>query len=114
MRVLYDGACPYCATEIRWYRLLNDKSIEWIDITRNPDVLNRLGVSYHDAMQELHVVDEAGARHLGVDGFHAIWARLPVYRHISRILRRMPFMQTWMKVAYGRFAAWRVKRRSSG
>lgn len=112
LSVFYDGECPYCHTEIKWYRFLSKKkSIQWVDITCNRTELERHGISYNQAMAELHVIGADGQQHTGVAGFLAIWAQLPFYRTFASIINRFPFVLGLLNTGYRYFAVWRLQRK---
>lgn len=111
--VFYDGGCDLCSKEVDHYKRLNAKSgIGWIDISREQSLLNALGVSFDQAMRELHVIDRNGEFRTGIYAFLALWSELPYYRHVAtvvHVLRLAPLLE-W---AYQRFAKWRYVRRTS-
>lgn len=112
--VFYDGGCPLCRREINHYRRLDRQcSIDWVDITRQPQLLERYGLTSEQAMQRLHVLDQSKHWHTGSDGFALLWSRLPGYRWFTAFLKRtglLRLLEPW----YNRFARWRHKRRSLG
>lgn len=111
--VFYDGACPYCRTEIKWYQTLDKKNtIHWVDITCDKAMLETHNIDYNKAMSELHVISSDGQYHIGVAGFFAIWSQLPYYRSISSIVRRFPFVIRVLNKGYKKFAVWRLQRNS--
>ena len=113
LTVFYDGACPYCRTEIKWYKILDKKNtIRWIDITCNKIILENHNIDYSKAMSELHVFSSDGQCHVGVAGFFVLWSRLPFYRLVSSVLRRFPFVVRLLNKGYKKFAVWRMQRKS--
>lgn len=114
MTVFYDGKCPYCRTEIKWYQLLDKKKkIHWIDITDNTANLSMHNINYDKAMSELHVIGDDGQRYVGVEGFFAIWSKLPFYRVIASLFKRLPFVVYFLDKVYKKFAVWRIKRKNN-
>ncbi len=110
--VFYDGACPLCSREIHHYRRLDRQcSIDWVDITRQPELLERYGLTSAQAMQRLHVLDQSNQWHTGTNGFALIWSRLPGYRWLSALLKRFGLIRL-LEPMYDRFARWRQKWRS--
>lgn len=109
--VFYDGACPLCRREIAHYRRVDRAGrLRWVDAAGEPDTLARFGLSLEDAMAELHVLDAAGAWQRGVDAFVVIWAHLPAYRWLARLVSALGLRRP-LGFAYQRFAAWRYRRR---
>jgi predicted DCC family thiol-disulfide oxidoreductase YuxK len=112
--VFYDGACPLCRREIAHYQRLDRRArIEWVDITRQPERLAGNGIAFTDAMQRLHVRESDGRIVTGAEAFVALWARLPYYRVLARLVSR-PWRVRLLDRAYTRFAAWRWQRRCAG
>lgn len=109
--VFYDGGCPMCSREIAHYRRLDrNASIDWVDITRDLDTLRRHGLEPATAMRRFHVRDTAGDWQIGAWGFAEMWAHLPYYQVLSRLLRfsgTLPLLDR----LYDRFADWRQHRR---
>ncbi len=62
LTVFYDGACPVCVRDRRWYEKLEghtEDSVQWLDITGRDDELRQLGIDPYHALRELH--DGTGA-----------------------------------------------------
>jgi len=84
----YDGGCPVCRREIAHYqRLDREGAVEWRDIHARPEVLSDVDISWETAMRRFHCLDETGRLRHGVDGFAVIWARLPYWRWLARLVR---------------------------
>jgi len=93
----YNGACPVCRFEIEHYKNGPDgAAVRWHDLSGDPEALAAFGIDRTQAKRRLHVIDEAGRLHTGVDAFIVIWQRMPRYR--------------WL----GRFVAWRPLRPLAG
>jgi len=91
LTVYYNGACPICRREIEHYQRLCQREsapLAWVDISREPLVLAPRGGDSLSARRRLHAVDAAGTLHAGVAAFAELWARLPRYRWLARLLRR--------------------------
>jgi len=109
--MFYDGGCPLCRQEVAHYRRLDQEGrIRWVDITRDPDVLDALGIPLHQAMARLHVRDASGRVLSGAWAFAAVWDELPYYRRLSQGLRALHLLAP-LDIAYRRFARWRLRRR---
>ncbi|KAF0035722.1 hypothetical protein F2P81_011034 [Scophthalmus maximus] len=72
VRVLYDGLCPVCVTEIRFLQFLQrnqPEKVDFIDISQpGYDGGKHQDVSYEMAMEEMHVIDEKDEEPAEVDG----------------------------------------------
>jgi predicted DCC family thiol-disulfide oxidoreductase YuxK len=109
--IFYDGSCDLCRREIAHYRRLDTQYlIEWVDIVAHPQRLASADVDYVEAMAVLHGLDEDGHLVTGVANFMMIWARLPGYRWLAKLLAflRLQSSLQWM---YLHFARWRFNRR---
>lgn len=63
LTVFYDGACPVCVRDRRWYQKLEGKTddrVQWLDITGRDDELRLQGIDPDKALRELHVRDAQG------------------------------------------------------
>jgi predicted DCC family thiol-disulfide oxidoreductase YuxK len=109
--MFFDGGCPLCRREVAHYRRLDRSGrIDWVDISREPDALAPLGVTLPEAMARLHVQDRHGALLTGVPAFAAVWAELPGYRHLARVVRSLGLVSL-LDRAYTGFARRRYARR---
>ncbi|WP_138439090.1 thiol-disulfide oxidoreductase DCC family protein [Marinobacter alexandrii] len=87
--VFYDGACPTCIKDRRWYEKLAGKtgeSVEWLDITGRDDELRSEGVDPHRALRELHVKDTQGRIHREMDAYILLMARVPVLKPVAWLI----------------------------
>jgi predicted DCC family thiol-disulfide oxidoreductase YuxK len=110
-RLFYDGECPLCRREVAHYRRLDRVGrVEWIDITREPEVLAEQGIDSMTAMQRLHAIDEHGRVVSGVAAFVTVWRHLPGFRHLAWLVGRLALTPLLERI-YSRFAAWRFRRR---
>lgn len=109
--VFYDGGCPLCKKEIAHYQALDKEAVVlWVDITEQGSVLESYGVSFQEAMTELHAVTESGVVVKGVDSFLLIWQNLKFYRHVARLVISLR-LNKLLNVIYKSFARWRLKKR---
>ena len=109
--VFYDGGCPLCRREIaRYWELDRDGAVDWVDLLGAPERLDAAGISTAQAMARLHVIDGDGRILTGVPGLVALWRRLPYYRYLAGLVTGLR-LATPLDWAYGRFAAWRYRRR---
>ncbi|CAL8367381.1 unnamed protein product [Lota lota] len=78
VRVLYDGLCPICVTEIRllqYYQRSKPEKVTFVDISL-PDYegAKYAGVSYDAAMDEMHVIDQRDQVHRGIPAFSVMYS----------------------------------------
>ena len=85
-RILFNAECPICNAEICHYRSYADRCgilMEFDDL--NQTDLSFYGVDQEAAAGRLHVFHE-GKVISGVSAFAVIWAQLPRYRWLARIV----------------------------
>lgn len=87
----YNGACPVCRFEIEHYRQGPDGDrVGWRDLSVEPEALASFGIDRAGAKKRLHVLDESGRLHDGIDAFAVIWRHLPRYRWLARLVAWRP------------------------
>ena len=85
--VFFDGKCGLCSREIRHYQKVAPFGrFNWKDIASDPEPLKAIGVWQETALKRLHAQSADGAVHVGVDAFLVIWAALPRWKILSRII----------------------------
>jgi len=86
MRVLFNGACPVCSAEIGHYKRYaarHDLPLGFEDL--NSTDLDQWGLGADTAARQLYVHD--GTQIVaGLAAFRALWARMPRYRWLARML----------------------------
>ena len=108
--VFYDGKCGLCSREIGHYmKISTPKTFIWRDIANEPQHLRKINVSQSDALRRLHVSDQAGTIHVGIDAFIAIWEKLPRWRLLALICA-IPGMRPILSLLYNKFADWKFSR----
>jgi len=111
LRILYNGACPICSREVALYR----RQAERIGADMAFDDLNSVdlapwGLNRDQARRRLHALD--GQRRLdGLAAFRALWARLPGWRWLARLIA-LPGVRTLAGLVYDRLLAPWLYRRS--
>lgn len=87
--VYYDGACPTCVKDRRWYEKLAGKtgeSVDWLDITGRDEELREQGIDPLAALQELHVRDQQGVIHREMDAYILLMSRVPVLMPLAWLI----------------------------
>jgi predicted DCC family thiol-disulfide oxidoreductase YuxK len=108
--VFYDGKCGLCRREIEHYKYIAPTGVfNWVDITVDPSVTQKIGISYADGLKLLHATDAKGKLHVGVDAFLLIWQQIPHWRIVATIVS-FPLIRPVANIAYRIFAVWRFKR----
>ncbi|KAK7915794.1 hypothetical protein WMY93_011555 [Mugilogobius chulae] len=91
VKVLYDGLCPICVTEIRFLQFIQRKK---------SDKLQK-------AMEEMHVIDEKNMVHRGVPAFFVMYSAVGL-GWMGRLLMWPP-IRPLMDKSYDIFARNRLK-----
>ena len=111
LTVLADGECPLCR---RTARALH--GLDWFDRLTFADASDDAvrarvapGLDRHAALSEMHVIDEAGVRAVGYDGYLRISAAAPLL-WIPGLLGRLPPAAAAGRGVYRRVAASRIRR----
>ncbi len=108
--VFYDGKCGLCVKEINHYRKIAPAGIfDWQDITESADDLNKEGIHLSVGLKLLHVKDNKGQMHVGVDAFILIWKQLRRWRFLAMVVS-IPGIRQLADLSYRIFANGRFKR----
>ncbi len=117
LTVLYNDQCPVCSFEIEHYRALCSKrgiDLGFEKISAQGPMLTGAKLSVTEAKKRLHVKTQDGQIKIGVDGFLALWAEMPGYRMLGRVVA-LPGIYHLSVVVYNRILApllfWWDKRR---
>lgn len=109
--MFYDGGCPLCSREVAHYQRIDvHNNVLWLDIHKQPEVLEAYGLKYIAAMKHLHVKDSDGKMLTGAYAFQALWKALPRYRVLARLVS-FPGILRVMDKAYEWFAERRFEKR---
>ncbi|WP_044873815.1 DUF393 domain-containing protein [Pseudomonas sp. LFM046] len=111
LKVFYDGACPRCIADRRWYESLPraGEGVEWVDITGRDEELLALGIDPYLALTELHVQDESGHIHRELDAYILLLARVPRLAFVARLIA-LPLIKPLLSRAYRHWVIRRLQR----
>ena len=111
LRIVYDGACPFCDDYVRYQRLQAASGrVELIDARSHPEVLAQHSIS-HAHLEDGMVVIVDGTQHHGAEAVHVLstlsqpptkaWVRAVAALGRSRLAARIayPFMKAGRRVA---------------
>lgn len=110
--VFYDGSCPACIKDRRWYEKLAGRTgddVEWLDITGRDDELRREGIDPDQALRELHVRDSSGQVHREMDAYILLMSRVTLLKPLAWLIG-LPGIRPLLASLYHRW----VERRLSG
>ena len=110
--VYYDGSCPICVKDRRYYERLaghGGESVHWLDITGRDDELRAEGIDPADALMELHVRDAQGRIHRELDAYILLMSRVPVLKPLAWVLG-LPLVRPMLSALYRRWVRQRLAR----
>jgi predicted DCC family thiol-disulfide oxidoreductase YuxK len=110
--VFYDGACPSCIRDRRYYKLLSGKrgkDVDWFDITDKDNELCRLGVDPKLALSELHVQTEDGQIVSEVEAYIVLMQRTLWLKPLAFMLK-VPIVKPLLAMLYHSVVNRRLKR----
>jgi len=106
LKVLYDGACPMCRTEIAHVKGLANKTptsgLLFVDINSNDSESACYQNDKEQLLAKFHVERMDGSRVDGAQAFVAMWERLPGWRWLARF-SKIPGILFLMELAYRGF-----------
>ncbi|MEM1363432.1 MAG: DUF393 domain-containing protein, partial [Pseudomonadota bacterium] len=102
--IIYNNSCPICSREIAAYQRYAEARALALDFTALDQAdLASLGLTEDDAARRLHVIHE-GKLLSGVDAFAVLWAAMPRFRWLSRLVR-LPVIRPLAELVYERILA---------
>ncbi|XP_022623329.1 uncharacterized protein At5g50100, mitochondrial-like [Seriola dumerili] len=111
VKVLYDGLCPICVTEIRFLQFLQRNQpgkVDFVDISLpGYDGGKFKDISYEMAMEEMHVIDEKDEVHRGIPAFAVMYGAVGL-GWLGRFMTWSP-VRPFMDQSYAIFARNRLK-----
>lgn len=100
LTVFYDGACPLCLREIKFYRCRRGAdAVAWRDVSQGDTEQILPGLSRCDALRRFHVQTSEGVLVSGAAAFAALWRVLPAFRWLGQIASA-PLVLWFLEHAY--------------
>jgi predicted DCC family thiol-disulfide oxidoreductase YuxK len=102
--VIYNGSCPICSVEVSAYRrhaLAHDLPLDFADLTRTD--MAAFGLTPDLAARRLYLVQD-GQMYSGIEAFLRLWAAMPKYRWLARIVG-LPVVRPIARLVYDHVAA---------
>ena len=112
LRVFYDGACPSCVRDRKFYERLAGRTgdaVEWVDITGRDEELKQLGIDPVAALQELHVEDGRGNIHRELDAYILLMSRVWLLKPLAWLIG-LPVIRPAFAKLYHRWVGERLER----
>ena len=92
LTVFYDGACPLCAREIRFYkRRKGAEGVTRVDASRSPGQEVAPGLLKEQVLARFHVLNANGTIVSGGAAFAVLWAAMPGLRLVGTLFQIRPF-----------------------
>ncbi|MDX1457744.1 MAG: DUF393 domain-containing protein [Marinobacter sp.] len=111
LTVYYDGACPRCVEDRRWYERKagrTGRDVVWFDITGHEAELRAEGIDPELALRQLHVRDAAGRVHRELDAYILLLDRIPRYRPLAWLMG-LPVIRPLLSWLYRRWVLRRLE-----
>ena len=100
--VYFDGSCPLCRSEIRFYRSQpGAEELRFLDVSERAGIICD-GLTCSEAMARFHVQEPDGKLVSGAAAFVSVWERLPHWRWAAK-MARLPGILSILEVAYRLF-----------
>ena len=109
--VFYDGACPTCVKDRRFYERLagqGGKQVEWLDINGKDEYLTSLGIDPLKALTELHIKLSSGEILSELDAYIVLMQRVWLLKWLAWLIS-LPVIRPYLSRAYHK----RVNKRLS-
>ena len=92
--VFYDGSCPLCRREIKFYQGIEDANqIAWQNIATGNECNLPAGLTREAALKKFHIETAEGQVLVGAAAFAHLWLSMPRFRALGWIAQRPPAAQ---------------------
>lgn len=109
--VFYDGACPRCLKDRRFYERLagqGGQQVKWLDITGQDEYLKALGIDPLKALSELHIQFEDGRILFELDAYIALMSRIWLLKPLAYLVS-LPVIRPYLAKLYHQSVQKRLK-----
>jgi len=109
--VFYDGACPRCIKDRRFYERLaglGGKQVKWLDITGQDEYLKGLGIDPLKALSELHIQLENGTILFELDAYITLMSRVWLLKPLAYLIS-LPVIRPYLAKLYHKSVQKRLK-----
>ena len=102
--VYYNSACPICSAGIEYQKgKTPEADIEWGDVHTNNSLVEGLSSDLETVRKYLHLTDQQGQLHVGIDAFIVIWRNSKNQAYLAKIFSS-PLIHPIATIAYLAFA----------
>ena len=105
-KILFDGNCIVCDSEIAHYKRLAPGIFELVDITSSDFDAAKYGLTSEAVQLHMHVMTPEGHILMGVDAFSHIWSLLKYYKLAAKAIK-LPLVYSAAVLGYHTFAKYR-------
>jgi predicted DCC family thiol-disulfide oxidoreductase YuxK len=109
--VFYDGACPSCLKDRRFYERLagqGGQQVKWLDITGQDEYLKALGIDPLKALSELHIQLEDGRILFELDAYIVLMSRIWLLKPLAYLVS-LPVIRPYLAILYHQSVQKRLK-----
>jgi predicted DCC family thiol-disulfide oxidoreductase YuxK len=109
--VFYDGACPKCVKDRRFYERLagqGGQQVKWLDITGQDEYLKGLGIDPLKALSELHIQLEDGIILFELDAYIVLMNRICLLKPLAYLIS-LPVIRPYLAKLYHQRVQKRLK-----
>ncbi len=97
-KVFYNQSCNICRAEINHYKKITKDEFDFVDITDNEMAKVETKSDAATLLRRMHVI-ENGILYSGAKAFLIVWAKIPRYKLLSKILA-LPIIYTCFYILY--------------
>ena len=76
LTIFHDDSCVICRTEMARFYSIYSADMDLIALSHGTDELEQHGIKLEDALTLMHVFDEQGKLHIGMDAIRLMYRRL--------------------------------------
>lgn len=114
--VYFNSACPVCDAGIKAQKGKTTAcDVSWKDVHVDNQLVTQLNEEIETVRKYLHVVDQDGKKHIGIDAFILLWKNSPSETWKAKLLSN-PAIKVLAKGAYFVFAnllyRWNIWKRN--
>ena len=76
LTIFHDDSCVICRTEMARFYSIYSADMDLIALSHGTDELEQHGIKLEDALTLMHVIDEQGKLHIGMEAIRLMYRRL--------------------------------------
>ena len=76
LTIFHDDSCVICRTEMARFYSIYSADMDLIALSHGADELEQHGIKLEDALTLMHVIDEQGKLHIGMNAIRLMYRRL--------------------------------------